>query len=150
VKKHTLEDLLAERLKHHNLLDPFIRQARFRGPGGQRKWRFDFFAPTHQLAIEVEGGTFVHGRHSRGAGMRDDMEKYNAAALEGIRVLRFDAHMIQPPVHHRHPPRTKKAARQRALEGSAIATIRCALAAWNGPGLPEEPPLRKLPPRVKQ
>ena len=53
-----------------------------------RKWRFDFSWPAHKLALEVEGGVFVSGRHSRGVGMLKDMEKYNRAACLGWRVLR--------------------------------------------------------------
>lgn len=58
---------------------------RFAAP---RKWRFDFAWPQHRIALEVEGGVFIQGRHSRGAGMVKDMEKYNAAAVAGWRVLR--------------------------------------------------------------
>ena len=53
-----------------------------------RKWRFDFAWIRQMIALEVEGGTFIAGRHSRGEGMRADMEKYNAAATLGWRVLR--------------------------------------------------------------
>jgi very-short-patch-repair endonuclease len=53
-----------------------------------RKWRFDYAWPTSKLALEVEGGVFIQGRHSRGAGMVKDMEKYNAAAAAGWRILR--------------------------------------------------------------
>ena len=53
-----------------------------------RKWRFDFCWPEQKLALEVEGGIFVGGRHGRGAGMKKDMEKYNAACVLGWRVLR--------------------------------------------------------------
>lgn len=59
-----------------------------------RKWRFDYLVtdappPTWRLAIEIEGATFTNGRHSRGAGMQKDMDKYNAATMMGYRVLRF-------------------------------------------------------------
>lgn len=53
-----------------------------------RKWRFDFAWIRQMIALEVEGGTFIAGRHGRGAGMRADMEKYNAAATLGWRVFR--------------------------------------------------------------
>ncbi len=53
-----------------------------------RKWRFDVAWPAHKVALEVEGGVWTRGRHSRGAGMVGDMEKYNAAVLDGWRVLR--------------------------------------------------------------
>ena len=53
-----------------------------------RKWRFDFSWPAVKVALEVEGGVFVAGRHSRGSGMVKDMEKYNAATLAGWRVFR--------------------------------------------------------------
>lgn len=53
-----------------------------------RKWRLDFAWPERCVGLEVEGGVFVRGRHSRGAGMVKDMEKYNALALVGWRLLR--------------------------------------------------------------
>lgn len=55
-----------------------------------RKWRFDW-AWTHpdiRLALEIEGGAFSGGRHTRGKGFLGDMAKYNAALLLGWRVLR--------------------------------------------------------------
>jgi very-short-patch-repair endonuclease len=54
-----------------------------------RKWRFDFCFPEPKIAIEIEGGLFIAGRHGRGAGARKDMEKYNMAGLLGWRVFRF-------------------------------------------------------------
>lgn len=54
-----------------------------------RQWRIDFWLPDHQLAIEVEGGAFAGGRHTRGSGFRSDCEKYNALTLAGGRLLRF-------------------------------------------------------------
>lgn len=53
-----------------------------------RKWRFDFAWPNCKLALEIEGGAWVGGRHNRPSGFIKDMEKYNRAASEGWRILR--------------------------------------------------------------
>lgn len=54
----------------------------------KRKWRFDYAIPEYKIAIEVEGGVWTRGRHTRGAGFMGDMTKYNAAAVFGWRLLR--------------------------------------------------------------
>lgn len=54
-----------------------------------RKWRFDFAFPRHKVAIEIEGGVWTKGRHTRGSGFVKDMEKYNEATRLGWRILRF-------------------------------------------------------------
>lgn len=53
-----------------------------------RQWRFDFAWPESWVALEVEGGAFSGGRHTRGAGFREDLAKYNEATRLGWRVLR--------------------------------------------------------------
>lgn len=53
-----------------------------------RKWRFDYAWPQWHVALEVEGAVWVQGRHTRGSGFVKDMEKYNAAAVLGWRVVR--------------------------------------------------------------
>ena len=55
----------------------------------ERKWRFDFAWPEQKVAVEIEGGFFAGGRHSRGFGAKKDMEKYNSAILHGWYVLRY-------------------------------------------------------------
>lgn len=60
-----------------------------------RRWRFDFAWPAHCLAVELEGGTYSGGRHTRGAGYTADCEKYNAAVAQGWRVLRFTGAMLR-------------------------------------------------------
>lgn len=59
-----------------------------------RRWRFDWAWPTQKVALEVEGGVWIQGRHSRGAGMVKDMEKYNRAAALGWRVLRVTPNQL--------------------------------------------------------
>jgi very-short-patch-repair endonuclease len=86
-----LEDSLVWQCKAAKLPAP-VREHRFAPP---RRWRFDLSWPDRKLAVEVEGGSFVAGRHSRGAGMEADMEKYNTAALMGWFVLRVNNHMVE-------------------------------------------------------
>jgi very-short-patch-repair endonuclease len=54
-----------------------------------RKFRFDFAIVDKKIAIEIEGGIFSGGRHTRGAGFTKDMEKYNIAVENGWVVLRY-------------------------------------------------------------
>lgn len=53
----------------------------------QRKWRFDFAFPASRVAVEVQGGLFSRGRHTRGAALVKEYEKLTAAAVAGWRVL---------------------------------------------------------------
>lgn len=53
-----------------------------------RRWRFDYAWPESMVALEVEGGVWSGGRHTRGKGFLGDIEKYNAAASLGWRVFR--------------------------------------------------------------
>jgi len=68
-----------------------VREYRFHQT---RKWRFDFAWVRERVAVEVEGGTWDRGRHTRGAGYAGDCAKYNAAVLGGWRVLRFTSDML--------------------------------------------------------
>lgn len=59
-----------------------------------RKWRFDYCWPALALAVEFEGGIFVHGGHNRPTIYTDNCSKYNTAAILGYTVLRFTAHHV--------------------------------------------------------
>ena len=54
-----------------------------------RRWRADYCWPIHKVIVEIEGGVWTQGRHTRGAGFLADMAKYNQAALLGYAVLRY-------------------------------------------------------------
>lgn len=54
-----------------------------------RRFRFDFAWPKRKVAIEIEGGIFMRGRHVRPSGFINDATKYNAATLQGWRVYRI-------------------------------------------------------------
>ncbi|QKQ48506.1 hypothetical protein [Achromobacter denitrificans] len=80
-----LEERFARDLRASKVLEA-RREYRFAPP---RMWRFDFAWPEQRFAVEIEGGVWTNGRHTRGSGFVADTEKYNAAALAGWRVLRF-------------------------------------------------------------
>jgi very-short-patch-repair endonuclease len=69
-----------------------LRECRFAEP---RKWRFDFAFPVSRIAVEIEGGTRMNGRHNRHDGFEKDAEKYNEAAIRGWRVLRFTTEQVK-------------------------------------------------------
>ena len=62
-----------------------------------RKWRFDYAIPAAMVAIEVEGGAYTNGRHTRGKGFENDLEKYNTAESMGWHVLRFTPEWLCAP-----------------------------------------------------
>lgn len=61
----------------------------------KRKWRADFLITGTKILVEVEGGIWSGGRHTRGKGYIGDMEKYNSAAMMGFTVLRFSTEQVK-------------------------------------------------------
>lgn len=61
----------------------------------ERQWKLDYAWPDPDimLALEVEGGLHHNGGrggyHNSPEGFKKDLEKYNAAAAEGFRMVRF-------------------------------------------------------------
>ena len=111
-----LEETLALHIRAVNLPTP-TREHRFHEI---RRWRFDFAWPEQKIAAECEGLTRPgkKSRHTTNAGFVGDLEKYNAAAMLGWRVLRFDASMIK--------------------SGYAVDQLRVALREKDGPGRPQK------------
>jgi len=68
-----------------------VREHRFHP---SRRWRFDFAHPETKTAIEIEGGTWTGGRHTRGSGFISDAEKYNEAAICGWVVFRLPGPLV--------------------------------------------------------
>jgi very-short-patch-repair endonuclease len=101
-KKASPEDLFAAQCRQYRLpaVEPQHRFAKAIG----RQWRFDFAFPDFKLAVEIEGlvvmrlagELVVRGRHASIKGIKDDMEKYNTAALFGWTVLRFQQQDVKP------------------------------------------------------
>lgn len=86
------EERFALHARASGLLLGMLREYRFCPP---RMWRFDFAWPERKLAVEIEGGTWSGGRHTRGSGFAADCSKYNAATMMGWRVLRYPAERVR-------------------------------------------------------
>ena len=93
VKKPKIDypKLLVDQIMSTDLPVP-IREHRFHE---SRKWRFDLAWLKYKLAVEVEGGIWVYGRHNRASTFLKDMEKYNNACLLGWSVLRLSTDMVK-------------------------------------------------------
>ena len=52
-----------------------------------RKWRFDYAWLDLKVALEIHGGVFSNGRHTRGKGFTEDKVKMNEAQLLGWIVI---------------------------------------------------------------
>jgi very-short-patch-repair endonuclease len=85
-----IEETFALHCRAHQLIP--AREHRFHP---ERRWRFDFAFVDRMVAVECEGGIWTNGRHTRGAGAREDMAKYNSATALGWRVFRFDAEAVK-------------------------------------------------------
>ena len=84
------ESLLATQLKALKI--EFEREFKFHR---KRKWKADFHITGKQILVEVEGGIWSGGRHTRGKGYIGDMEKYNAAVMMGYQVIRFSTEQVK-------------------------------------------------------
>lgn len=60
-----------------------------------RRWRFDVALPAFMVAAEVDGGVFVGGRHTRGAGVEADCRKLGAAVELGWLVVRGTPRLVK-------------------------------------------------------
>ncbi len=58
-------------------------------PIPNRKFRADFFLKKYNTLIEIEGGIWNQGRHTRGFGYANDVRKYNDYILAGYKLIRF-------------------------------------------------------------
>ncbi len=90
-EKSVHEETLALHIRADKLLEP-VREYRFHPI---RQWRFDFAWPELKLAVEVEGGTWSNGRHTRGSGFEEDCEKYSQAMVLGWNVYRCTGDMVK-------------------------------------------------------
>ncbi len=68
---------------------------------GLRRWRFDWAWPVSLIAVECEGGIWRKGggAHSHPSNIERDLEKYNAAAMLGWRILRYAPEDLGNAIH---------------------------------------------------
>lgn len=83
------EETLALQLKALNI--KYEREFKF---CESRKWKADFHILESKLLVEVEGGIWSGGRHTRGKGYIADMEKYNEVSKLGYTLLRFSTEQV--------------------------------------------------------
>lgn len=77
------EEALAWQLRAEGVA--FEREYRFHE---SRLWRLDFWFADAKLAVELDGGGWVAGRHGTGMGIERDCEKSSHVAMAGYRLMR--------------------------------------------------------------
>lgn len=103
-----LERMLWRKIEEAGLPEPDEFEFRWARSEG-RQYRSDgFYRLPIPTLIEVDGGTWISGGHSRGSGFEHDRRRDNLAALMGYRILRFTKEMVR--------------------DGTAVSDIRRALA----------------------
>jgi hypothetical protein len=95
LKDHAAERAVVAKLFEDAGLPTPVAEHRFHPT---RLWRFDYAWPAQKIALEVEGGIWTGGRHINPAGFIADLEKYNAAAVLGWRILRMTPKSIATPI----------------------------------------------------
>jgi len=83
-KKSQLEQKLAWILADDNLPEP-ERNYHWDKPRSKRE--LDFAWPPYQVGVEVQGGIWTRGAHTRGIGYMRDCSKLNDAQLQGWLLL---------------------------------------------------------------
>jgi len=66
----------------------------YRGIPG-RKFRFDMCWRGPMVVVELQGGTWSRGRHTRGQGYENDCEKLNLAQMHGWMVFYLTTTMLK-------------------------------------------------------
>ena len=75
-----------------------VPEYRFDDREPPRKWRFDFAWVQNRVTLEIDGGVWSRGRHTRGAGVLRDQEKRNEAECQGWHVLHCTPQTLGNPV----------------------------------------------------
>ena len=95
--------LFLDGCEEHNLPTP---QPEFRFLE-ERRWRWDFawiiipewenrtWKDYKKIALEIDGGAYSQGRHTRGTGFINDIHKHNAGVLLGWKLIRCTPQMVE-------------------------------------------------------
>ena len=87
LNNHNLREKFFFQVLRDNELPEPVQEHKFHPT---RRWRFDYAFPEYKVAIELEGGIWIQGRHTRPQGHKNDMEKYTEASLLGWKIIRVE------------------------------------------------------------
>lgn len=74
------------------LPEKFEKEYRF---SSLRNWKIDYYFKLSRLAVEIEGGIWIQGRHNRASGFIKEMEKYNTMAKYRMYLMRFTPDQVE-------------------------------------------------------
>ncbi len=91
-KSRDLADSFIAFIRNRGLAEGFVRD---HAPIEGRRFRIDLAHLPSKLAVEIHGGTWAQGRHSRHAGMASDLEKERLLTLAGWRCIAFTGEEVK-------------------------------------------------------
>lgn len=97
--KKTLEQKFLRKWSGH--YGDRLPQIHYRFNKPRSRHEFDFAWPDYKVAVEIEGGIFTKGRHTRGVGYSNDCLKYNMALALGWRVFRLTTLHLDEATHYK-------------------------------------------------
>jgi very-short-patch-repair endonuclease len=66
----------------------------------KRRFKADFLCPNLKMIVEVNGGQYIGGRHTRGGkGYETDLEKVNLAQMHGYKIIQFTYELLKRGEH---------------------------------------------------
>ena len=60
-----------------------------------RNFKFDFACEKLRILVELQGGNYQHGAHSRPMGLKRDYQKANLAQRHGWTIYQFDSDSVR-------------------------------------------------------
>ena len=97
-KRVSAEDTLAMQLSVCGFAEGVVRQFEYAPPRRLKAdflvWRSRFIGRAHEVLVEVQGGIYSRQGHGSVTGVLADIDRLNAATVNGYRMLRFTPQMI--------------------------------------------------------
>lgn len=117
IYEHILEDILDRFSLRYGIV--YQKEYRFHN---EYQYRFDYAIPEKKVAIEIEGGIYVFGRHNMPIGYTEDIIKYNLAQSLGWKVYRFTTEQVKKRLFI-YPTKHKPKRKIKTLEGFLYEVI---------------------------
>jgi very-short-patch-repair endonuclease len=93
-ERDALERSMLQQITHYLRIPGLDWRSQYEFLRPDRKYRADFAELTHRLLVEVQGGSWISGAHSRGGGYERDCVRMAEATIAGWTILYVTGDMV--------------------------------------------------------